>query len=149
MNANETRRVFEAAPFINHLGIELVSCEAGRCETRLTVTDTLLQQDGVVHAGVQATMADHTAGAAAASLVQADQMVLTAEFNISLLRAGRGDTLRCVAQVLKAGSRMSVVESEVYCERRNASTMIAKAKVCLAVVPKARRHSSKSAITGA
>lgn len=149
MTADEIQRIFRAAPFINHLGIELVSCEHGRCETRLTVTDELLQQDGFVHAGVQATLADHTAGGAAVSLVQADQMVLTTEFNISLLRAGRGDELRCVAQVLKAGSRLSVVESEVYCEQPHAPRLIAKARTCLAVVAKSDRQSRKSAITGA
>jgi len=59
-------RLFFAAPFIANLGIHLVSIAPGRCETTLDIEPRHLQQNGFVHAGVQSTMADHTAGAAAA-----------------------------------------------------------------------------------
>ena len=35
-------------------------------------------------------------------------MLLTVEFKVNLLRAGKGETLRCKATVLKPGSRFSV-----------------------------------------
>ncbi len=54
-----------------------------------------------VHAGVQATIADHTAGGAATTLIDKGQFVLTVEFKINLLRVTRGDSLLCRAQVLK------------------------------------------------
>ena len=49
-----------------------------------------LQQDTFIHAGVLATMADHTAGAAAGTLVDIEEIVLTAEFKVSLLRPAVG-----------------------------------------------------------
>jgi len=39
---------------------------------------------------VQATAADHTAGGAAGTLVRSNEMVLTAEFKINLLRPALG-----------------------------------------------------------
>ncbi len=140
-NVDELRRIFDAAPFIRDLGLQLVDYGQGRCETRLALAERHLQQDGVVHAGVQATIADHTAGSAAATLIGIDQMVLTIEFKINLLRGANGHGLRCKAAVLKPGSRLSVVESEVYCEKPGATELVSKALVSLAIVPKRNARS--------
>lgn len=136
----ELQRIFDSAPFVASLGITLVSIGPGECETELTVEPHHLQQDGYVHAGVQATMADHTAGGAAATLVGPGELVLTAEFKINLLRAAKGEKLRCRSRVLKAGSRLTVVESEVYCEQEAASKLVSKATASIAVVSKTRRR---------
>jgi uncharacterized protein (TIGR00369 family) len=130
----EVRRIFEQAPFIAELGIELESLGQGECTTVLIIQPRHLQQDGYVHAGVQATVADHTAGAAAATLIHEGQMVLTAEFRISLLRAARGERLRCTARVLKPGRLLTVVESEVFCIAADVAQLVSKASVTLAVV---------------
>ncbi len=135
-NPDELHRIFDAAPFIRDLGLQLVDYGAGHCETRLELAQRHLQQDGVVHAGVQATIADHTAGSAAATLIGINQMVLTVEFKINLLRGAQGHSLHCKAAVLKAGSRLSVVESEVYCEKPGTVELVSKALVSLAIVDK-------------
>ena len=126
---DEIQRIFRAARFISDLGIELESVGDGECVTTLELKDRHLQQDGLVHAGVHATIADHTAGVAAATLLRERQMVLTVEFKINIRRAARGDRLICRAEVLKPGRRFSVVESEVSCvdggEERLVSKMIA------------------------
>ena len=131
-NQSEIARIFELAPFIADLGICLDSIVPGECRTSLVLAERHLQQDGFVHAGVQATMADHTAGAAAASLVASGRYVLTAEFRISLLRAAKGSHLTCVAKVLKAGSSLTVVESEVFCGTPESARLVSKATVTLA-----------------
>lgn len=129
----EVERIFQAAPFIRSLGVEAEEIAPGLCVTRLAVRQDHQQQDGYVHAGVQATLADHTAGAAAASLIPAGAIVLTAEFKINLLRSARGRELRCVGRVLKPGWTLIVAESEVYAGD-GATTLVAKATVTLAVV---------------
>jgi uncharacterized protein (TIGR00369 family) len=130
----EVKRIYEQAPFIADLGIELESLAQGECKTVLAIQPRHLQQDGYVHAGVQATVADHTAGAAAATLIREGQMVLTAEFRISLLRAARGERLRCTARVLKPGRQLTVVESEVFCIAADVEQLVSKATVTLAIV---------------
>jgi uncharacterized protein (TIGR00369 family) len=126
---DEIQRIFRAARFISDLGIELESVGEGECVTTLDLKDRHLQQDGYVHSGVHATIADHTAGVAAATLLRERQMVLSVEFKINLLRPARGERLICRAEVLKPGRRFSVVESEVSCvddgEERLVSKMIA------------------------
>ena len=88
------------------------------------------QQNGFVHAGVTAAMADHTAGAAAATLAPPGQGVLTTEYSIHLLRPARGNELRCVAQVLRPGRTLTVVESEVFSE----GVVVAKLTATMAIV---------------
>ena len=135
-NMPEIERLFEAAPFIRNLGMVLVTIAPGRCETALPLTERHLQQDGVVHAGVLATMADHTAGSAGASVIQANEYVLTAEFKINLLRATRGERLHCIGTVLKPGRRLIIAESEVFDGDPQQARLVAKAIVTLAVMTK-------------
>ncbi len=130
----ELERIFNAAPFVAGLGIRLVTIGSGICETELDVEPRHLQQDGFVHAGVQATIADHTAGGAAATLAAPDHMVLTVEFKINLLRAAKGERLTCRSKVLKPGSRFMVVESEVLCEDDGTPKLVSKTTVSIAIV---------------
>lgn len=87
-----------------------------------------------MHAGVIATLADHTAGGAAASVLDAGTYPLTAEFKINLLRAASSDRLTCRARVLKAGRTLIVAESEVFAGDGDDEVLVAKAMVTLAVV---------------
>jgi uncharacterized protein (TIGR00369 family) len=93
-----------------------------------------LQQDGFVHAGVTTTLADHAAGGAAATLVSADETVLTSEYKIHFLRPAKSERLVCRATVLKPGSMLIVAEAEV----RAAESLVAKMISTVAVVPTAR-----------
>ena len=131
---DEIQRIFKAARFISDLGIELESVGDGECVTNLELGDRHLQQDGFVHAGVQATIADHTAGVAAATLIRERKHVLSVEFKINLLRPARGRRLICRAEVLKPGRQFSVVESEVHCEREGEEHMVSKMTATIAYV---------------
>jgi uncharacterized protein (TIGR00369 family) len=130
----ELERFFTAAPFIRELGLTLESITPGECRSRLQVSARHLQQDGFVHAGVQGAMADHTAGAAAASLLRPGQHILGAEYKINLLRAARGESMYCVARVIKAGRTLTVAEAENWCVAGGEEKLVSKALVTLAVV---------------
>jgi uncharacterized protein (TIGR00369 family) len=130
----DVQEIFRAAPFIALLGIELESVARGNCHTRLRLRPEHLQQNGVVHAGVIATIADHTAGGAAGSVLDSDSYPLTAEFNINLLRAASGEYLTCHARVLKPGRTLIVAESEVFAGDAAQPILVAKALVTLAVL---------------
>ena len=129
------REIFDAAVFVGHLGIRVHRVEPGVCETTAQIQPFLLQQDGFVHAGVLATMADHTGGGAAGTLIRSDQGVLSIEFKINMLRPAKGLGLRCVSSVLRPGRTISVAESEVYSVAADGEeALVAKAMVTLAVV---------------
>jgi len=130
----EVRRIFESASFVADLGLRLESVGPGACTSGLSLTPRHLQQDGFVHAGVQAAVADHTAGGAAASLLREGQYVLSTGIEIHLLRAAKGERLICRSRVLKAGKQLTVVESEVFCVASGEERLVSKATVTLAVL---------------
>ncbi len=133
--AQKVRTIFQQAAFVSDLGIRLSDLGTGWCESVLDVAPKHLQQDGYVHAGVQATIADHTAGGAAATLAAEGDLVLTVEFKINFLRPALGERLRCRATVLKQGKTLNVAESEVFAERDGNERLVAKSTVTLALVP--------------
>jgi uncharacterized protein (TIGR00369 family) len=132
------RESFRQAPFIAELGLELESIGQGECVTTLNLQPRHLQQNGFVHAGVQATLADHTAGAAAYTLAADGCYVMTAEFKISLLRGAKGERLICRSKVLKPGKQFSFVESEVFCVSAGAERLVAKASATMAILASGR-----------
>jgi uncharacterized protein (TIGR00369 family) len=127
-------QAFAGAGFVRDNGMRLVDCGPGWCETEVLITPHHLQHTGVPHAGVIATLADHSAGAAAMSLAGADQVVLTAEFKLSLFRAQPTAWLKCRAEIIKAGARLSFAESSVYAAGADQPVLVAKASVTLALV---------------
>ena len=127
------REIFNAAPFIASLGIELESATHGECRTVLRLRPDHLQQTGVVHAGVIAAIADHTAGGAAGSVLNRGFYPLTIEFKINLLRPASGDRITCHSRVLKAGRSVIVAESDVFASMEGGEVLAAKAIVSLAV----------------
>jgi uncharacterized protein (TIGR00369 family) len=135
---------FLTANFVNDVGIALLDCGPGWCETQLAVSERHLQQNSVVHAGVQSTMADHTAGAAAATIIAADEFVLTLEYKINLLRAAPASRLRCRADVIKPGKNFSVVESAVYVDDGPGTVLISKGIFTIAVLKNDSKNSGNA-----
>jgi len=111
---DEARRIYATAPYIQNLGAQVVEAGPGRLVAEFPLAPHLTQHHGLLHAGAAATLADHTAGAAATTLLQPGQAVLTVEFKINVLRPGRAPRYRCESEVLKPGRRISVVESSVW-----------------------------------
>lgn len=134
-NYRETlQALFGTAPYMTDLGVELVSVEPGVCETALRIAGRHLQQNGFVHAAVQAALADHTAGGAATTLVGPGEYVLTNTYTIHLLRAAKADRLACRAEVMRPGRRVTVVESSVYAVDGARRTLVSKATVTLSIL---------------
>jgi uncharacterized protein (TIGR00369 family) len=128
------RAFFASAPFMVELGIEPIECADGRVLTRVALAERHHQHTGVVHAGVMGAIADHTMGAAAQTMAPEGHWVLTAEFKVSLLRAGRGQRLECVGVVIKPGRQVMFTEAEVFALDGVARTLVAKASATMAVV---------------
>lgn len=117
--------------FIKDVGYRAVHYERGYLESRLKVLNRHRQQDNYIHAGVIATMADHTAGYAAFSLVPEDHRILTIEFKINFLRPAYGRALICKSRILREGGQILVGESEVFDQRNDGEELVAKAIVTL------------------
>ena len=127
-------KTFLASPFVGDLGINFIDCGEGWCETKLVLASRHMQFSGVVHAGVISTLADHSAGAAAVTLLEPGKLVVSAEFKISLLRGGRGDYLTCRGNALKSGRLISFVEAEVWAWQGSQSRQVAKLSATMVTV---------------
>jgi uncharacterized protein (TIGR00369 family) len=128
------RAFFRSSPFMVDLGVEPTAVSTGRITTQLPLAARHLQHTGQAHAGVMASLADHSMGAAAQTLAPAGFWALTAELKTSALRPGRGERLVCEAFVLKAGRRLSFTEAEVYAEQGGVRTLVMKASATMAIV---------------
>ena len=127
--------------FTSHIGLEPISMDIGRFVTRVNIEPRHIQQDGLVHAGVIATMADHTAGYAAFTMVSEDKVILTVEYKINFLRPAKGEYLECRSKVINAGRKILVTESEVYAISAGSETLVAKALLTMAATSKSKVRS--------
>lgn len=106
---------FEEMPFAKLLGVEVTETDDGHAEGWIEMREDLSwNQDRIMaHGGVTFTLADTVGGAALVSLV--DQPVPTIDMRIDYLSAGTGD-LHAVADVVRCGSDVGVVDVDVYAE---------------------------------
>ncbi|MBI9087765.1 MAG: PaaI family thioesterase [Desulfobacterium sp.] len=121
--------------FIRHCGFKADQVAHGKFRASLVLKDHHRQQDGFVHAGVMATMADHTAGYAAFTVVDPTFQILSIEFKINFFKPAFGRGLECRSTVIRAGRKVIVAESEVYDLGEENRGMTAKAMVTLMAVP--------------
>jgi len=122
--------------FIQFCGFRAEKIEWGRFESRVDVIENHRQQDGFIHAGVMATMADHTAGYSAFTTVPEGFQILTIEFKINFLKPAYGHALKCLSQVIREGRQIIVSESNVFDVHTDGEVMVAKAMVTLMAVSK-------------
>jgi uncharacterized protein (TIGR00369 family) len=122
--------------FIEYCQFKAEVIEKGFFQSKVTIKKHHRQQDGFIHAGVMATMADHTAGYSAFTIVSEDYQILTIEFKINFLRPAHGDALICRSRVIREGARIIISESEVFDMRNEEETLAAKAMVTLMAVHK-------------
>lgn len=116
------------------VGISLDVIEEGTTEASLQLKQEHMQQTGLVHGGVVATMADIVSGLAAYTLMPEEHHVVTAELKVSYLHPGRGQALFARGWVLKQGSRINFCEAEVYALDNGSRKLIAKCTTTMATV---------------
>ena len=121
--------------FPAYCGFEVVRVAYGQFESNLKIRPDHRQQDGFVHAGVIATMADHTAGYAAYTTVTEEFRILTIEFKINYFRPATGDAVVCRSRVISNGKKIIVSESEVFSISEGRERLVSKAMVTLMAVP--------------
>ncbi|RYZ91263.1 MAG: PaaI family thioesterase [Proteobacteria bacterium] len=111
---SKVRESFNQQKLMSLFNATLTDIEPGICEIRMPFSPHLTQQNGYLHAGAIASIADSAAGYAALSLAPIGASVLTTEYKINLLSPAIGETFRAAARVLKAGRTLNVVICDVF-----------------------------------
>jgi uncharacterized protein (TIGR00369 family) len=128
------RESFARQTIMATIGAAVQSVRRGEVEVVLPFSGKILQQHGFVHAGAVATIADSACGYAALSVMPADAAVLTTEFKIHLLSPAKGERLRAVGRVVRAGKKLVITIGEVFAEEGGASKQVALITASMMVV---------------
>jgi uncharacterized protein (TIGR00369 family) len=124
------RKVLAQQPFSQLVGIELDFLEMGRAGLSLKLRPEHLQQHGVAHGGVVATLADLGLAYAGGPLM--GESAMTAEFKINYVRPGTGEKLVARAEVVAHGRAQAVVRCDVFAVTSGAEKLCATAQGTIA-----------------
>jgi len=106
------RGSFARQAFMATCGASLVAVRPGEVEIELPHHADLTQQNGHLHAGVIAAVADSACGYAAFTLMPEGAGVLSVEFKTNLLAPARGEELIARARVVRAGRTITVSQGD-------------------------------------
>ncbi|MDQ6830042.1 MAG: PaaI family thioesterase [Gemmatimonadota bacterium] len=95
------------------LSATLDEVEPGRVAIRLPYSESFTQQNGFMHAGAIASVADSACGYAAYTLVPPTVNVLTVEYKVNLIAPARGVAFIARAEVLRAGRTLTICRADV------------------------------------
>ena len=96
------------------LGVRLAHVAPGEVDLAFAARPDLVQQNGFVHAGALAAVADSANGYAAFTLAPAGTDVLAVEFKINLLTPARAPRFVARGRVLRAGRTLTVCRADVF-----------------------------------
>jgi uncharacterized protein (TIGR00369 family) len=110
------RTTFDQTPCNRLLGLQLVRAEPERTEVLLPLRPELLQEEGVVHGGLIAALADTAAVYLLLPALDDQRAATSIEFKLNFLAAARlaGGPLRAVGTLLRRGGTVAVCEAEVF-----------------------------------
>jgi uncharacterized protein (TIGR00369 family) len=112
--------------FPSFCGFEVTRVDYGLFETCLKIHDEHRQQDGFVHAGVIATMADHTSGYASFTTASKQFRILTVEFKINYFKPAMGPLIICRSKVINNGKKIKVAEAETFSLSNGVEKLVSK-----------------------
>jgi uncharacterized protein (TIGR00369 family) len=112
--ASVVRESFSRQALMRTLGVSLTRVEPGEVHLSLPYSPEFAQQNGYLHAGVVAGIADSANGYAAFTLAPRDTDVLAVEFKINLMAPAKAPTFLACGRVLRPGRTLSVCLAEVF-----------------------------------
>lgn len=129
---NDLRKfIVDVVPYWQTLGLELVEVEAGRAMFEADVHPQLMQ-NGVLHGGVLASIADSACAVAAIAHVFPANYATTINLQVAYLKPVVEGRFRAVGQCLKAGKSVLFCEAQVFDQNQ---TLVCTATSQLLVIP--------------
>lgn len=101
--------VAKKAPYLRHLGIELVEIEIGKAIMRMPMREELRQPYGVLHGGATASLIDSATAFAIIGSIARDEKATTVDLTVHYLRPVTEGVCTCTATVVRAGKRLITV----------------------------------------
>jgi uncharacterized protein (TIGR00369 family) len=118
-------------PYWQTLGLDLVEVEPGRSVFTANVRPQLMQ-NGVLHGGVLASIADSACAVAAISRVYPASYATTINLQVAYLKPVREGKFRAEGRCLRAGKNVLFSEAQVFDDRE---ALVCSASSQLLVIP--------------
>jgi uncharacterized protein (TIGR00369 family) len=131
----KVRESFGRQSHMTTLGAAIEFLAPGEVHLSLPFAPRFCQQNGFMHAGAIASVADSANGYAAYTLAPPETDVLAVEFKINLLAPARAESFLACGRVLRAGRTLTVCQAEVFTAGRDARTLVAVMLSTLIVRP--------------
>ena len=130
------RESFARQHHMASLGVTIERIVPGEVDLAMPYNTRFCQQNGFMHAGAIASVADSANGYAAYSLAPPDSDVLAVEFKINLVAPAKGERFLACGRVLRAGRTLTVCQADVFAgaERTLVATMLST------IIVRAGRH---------
>jgi len=132
------RESFSRQSHMTTLGAEIVFLAAGEVHLAFPFSEEFCQQNGFMHAGAIASVADSANGYAAYTLAPADTDVLAVEFKINLLAPAQGAGFVACGRVLRQGRTLTVCQADVFTTGSGHRSLIATMLSTIIVRPRTR-----------
>jgi uncharacterized protein (TIGR00369 family) len=119
------RESFSRQSHMATLGVEIAFIAPGEVHLAFPFAPQFCQQNGYMHAGAIASVADSANGYAAYTLAPPDTDVLAVEFKINLLAPARGEGFLACGRVVRPGRTLTVCQADVFTTGTSERTLIA------------------------
>ena len=122
---SRVRESFGRQSHMATLGAEIVFIAPGEVHLGFPFAPQFCQQNGFMHAGAIASVADSANGYAAYSLAPTGTDVLAVEFKINLVAPARGARFLACGRVLRPGRTLTVCQADVFATGSGDRTLVA------------------------
>jgi uncharacterized protein (TIGR00369 family) len=119
------RESFARQTLMATMGVTVARVAPGEVDLELPHSPAFCQQNGYLHAGATASLADSANGYAAYTLAPIGTDVLAVEFKINLLAPARGARYIARGRVVRPGRTLTVCLAEVFALDGASETMVA------------------------
>jgi len=130
------RESFSRQSHMATLGAEIVFIAPGEVHLGFPFAAQFCQQNGFMHAGAIASVADSANGYAASTLAPPDKDVLAVEFKINLLAPALGAGFLACGRVLRPGRTLTVCQADVFTTGASERALIATMLSTIMVRPR-------------
>ena len=137
------RESFSRQSHMTTLGAKIVFIAPGQVHLALPFAPQFCQQNGFMHAGAIASVADSANGYAAYTLAPPATDVLAVEFKINLLAPAQGDTFLACGRVLRPGRTLTVCQADVFSTMATERILVATMLSTIIVRPTVKEASEE------
>lgn len=130
---------FNRSGMLLQINARLGDVAPGRVHIHLPYGSSVTQHLGYFHAGASSTIADAAGGFACMTLVPEDRTVLSVEFKINFMAPAQGESLEAVAQVVRSGRTLMVVQADVYALKAGVKKAVALMQQTIISIPRQGR----------